>query len=127
MAEIDRAVEAARELLAGVESRYGPLTSRKMFGGAGLYAQGVIFAVIVDGELLLKADPKGAPALAAAFETAGAARWRYAGKLKPVAMPYWFLPDEAADDPEEAAAWAARSIDAALAAGSAGRRGSTPT
>ena len=54
MGAVDEAIEHARELLDGV----GPISARKMFGGAGLYRDGVIFAVIVQGELMLKADPK---------------------------------------------------------------------
>ena len=63
----------------------------------------------------MKADPKTAPDLAAAFEAAGAERWGYEGKRRdePVLMPYWTLPSDAADDPEEACAWAAKSIEAA--------------
>jgi hypothetical protein len=34
----------------------GPLTSRKMFGGVGLYAQGLFFALIDDDTLYLKGD-----------------------------------------------------------------------
>lgn len=118
MADLDSAIAAAKELLEGLEPRFGPISHRKMFGGAGLYAEGRIFGLLVDGELLLKADPKAAPALAADFEAAGAERWTYEGKKKgaPVAMPYWRLPSSAADDPEEACAWAARSIEAARAA-----------
>ena len=115
MADLESAIEAAKELLEGLEDRFGRITHRKMFGGAGLYAEGKIFALIVDGELLLKADPKSAPDLAAAYEEAGAERWTYDGQRSkgPVAMPYWSLPGAAADDPEEACAWAAKSIESA--------------
>ncbi|MEL6979326.1 MAG: TfoX/Sxy family protein [Pseudomonadota bacterium] len=112
MSDLESAIAAAKERLEALEDQVGPITHRKMFGGAGLYARGAIFAVIVEGELMLKADPKTAPDLAKAFEAAGAERWRYAGKSKPVAMPYWRLPEAALDDPEETCAWARRSIAA---------------
>ena len=35
---------------------FGPVTVRKMFGGAGIYHEGLIFALEGDGEILLKAD-----------------------------------------------------------------------
>lgn len=110
-ARLDQAIAHALELLEPLEAAVGPITHRKMFGGAGLYAQGRIFAVLVDGELMLKGDA----ALGAAFEAAGGARWVYDGKSAPTAMPYWRLPAEAADDPSAACDWARRAIDAAAA------------
>ena len=116
MSDLDGAIAAAKELLEGLETRYGRITHKKMFGGAGLYAEGAIFALIVSGELLLKADPKTAPELSEAFAEAGSERWSYDGKGKPVAMPYWSLPSAAVDDPEAACAWAERAIEAARGA-----------
>lgn len=108
-ARLDQAIAHARELLEPLEADLGPITHRKMFGGAGLYAQGRIFAVLVDGELMLKGDA----ALGAAFETAGAERWVYSGESRPVAMPYWRLPLDAADDPDAVCGWARRAVAAA--------------
>jgi DNA transformation protein and related proteins len=34
----------------------GPVTARRMFGGAGLYAQDLFFGIIADDVLYLKAD-----------------------------------------------------------------------
>ena len=45
----------------------GPLTSRRMFGGVGLYAQGLFFALVDDDTLYLKGDE----ALRPDFEAAG--------------------------------------------------------
>lgn len=82
-----------------------------MFGGRGIYRDGLIFALEVGGELLLKADRQSAPEFAAA----GSRQWSYEGKSggKPVAMPYWSIPDEAIDDPEEIAGWAEKAYAAA--------------
>ncbi len=89
----------------------GPVTIRRMFGGKGIYARGVIFALELRGELMLKGDAESGPML----EEAGAVRWRYEGRSgKPVAMPYWTLPDEALDDPEMMAKWARIALDAAI-------------
>lgn len=107
-AALDAAIAEARDRLSGVEANHGPIAARKMFGGAGLYVDGAIFAVIVDGALLLKGDE----ALGAAMEAAGAERWRYAGAAKrsPTAMPYWAPPADVLEDPDIACAWAERSI-----------------
>jgi DNA transformation protein and related proteins len=94
------------EMFAGL----GAVTIRRMFGGKGIYHRGRIFAVDLHGEVLLKADAESAPA----FEAAGARRWVYEGRAgKPVAMPYWSIPDEALDDPEIMAQWAHRAFAAA--------------
>ena len=110
MAATDEKIEHAKELLGGI----GPITARKMFGGAGLYYDGVIFAVIVSGELMIKAERKTAAgkALIEDLESAGAEQWTYEGKKGETGMPYWRLPDSALDDSDEACAWASRSLDA---------------
>ncbi len=52
------------DLFAGL----GEVAIRKMFGGKGIYHNGLIVAVEVRGEVLLKADAVSAPE----FEAAGA-------------------------------------------------------
>ena len=92
-----------RDLFAGI----GPVEVRRMFGGAGVYRGDACFALIVDGAIFMRADA----ALGADYAAAGADQWVYDGhKRGPVAMPYWRLPEAAADDPDEAAAWARRSL-----------------
>lgn len=83
-------------------SSLGAVTVRRMFGGKGIYHRGLILAVEVRGEMLLKADAASAPAFAAA----GARRWTYEGRGgKAVEMPYWSVPESAFDDPDEMARW----------------------
>ncbi len=89
----------------------GPVTIRRMFGGKGIYARGIIFALELRGELMLKGDDDSA----ALLEQAGAKRWRYEGRSgRLVAMPYWTVPDEALDDPDMMAKWARIALDAAI-------------
>ncbi|TPP11260.1 TfoX/Sxy family protein [Rhizobium glycinendophyticum] len=89
----------------------GPVSIRRMFGGKGIYHHGIIFALELRDELMLKGDPESAPLL----EAAGAKRWVYEGKGgKPVAMPYWTVPDEAYDDPDIMAKWARLAFEAAV-------------
>ena len=93
----------------------GPISIRKLFGGKGIYCDGVIVAVVVRGELLLKADEESAPD----FEAAGCKQWTYTGARhgKLIAMPYWSIPDEAFDDPDEMTLWARRAYEAGRRAG----------
>lgn len=90
----------------------GEVSIKRMFGGKGVYHQGRILALEVDGEILLKADTESA----AEFADAGARQWVYEGKTKPVAMPYWSIPETALDDPDELAGWVRLAWAAALRA-----------
>ena len=98
------------DLFAGL----GPVTIKRMFGGKGIYHAGQIIALEVDGEILLKADAQSAPD----FEGAGSSQWHYEGKQagRPVAMPYWTIPDEAIDDPDTFSIWAKKAYEASLRA-----------
>jgi DNA transformation protein and related proteins len=92
-------------------SGLGPVSIRRMFGGKGIYHHGVIFALELRGEMMLKADAESA----AAFEAAGARQWTYPGKTgKPVLMPYWTIPDAALDDPDEMTRWARMAYEAGV-------------
>lgn len=102
-----------RELFAGL----GPIQIKRMFGGAGVYAQGRMFALLADEVIYLKADA----ALKAALEAQGCGPFVWAPTSGPragqsVAMSYWRMPDAALDDPDLAAAWARKALAAALAA-----------
>lgn len=100
--------EALRDLLQD----FGPISIRRMFGGKGIYHQGLIFALVVRDELLFKADEITIPE----FLDAGANQWTYEGRKggDPIAMPYWSVPSEAFDDPEVMTRWARLAYDAAL-------------
>ncbi|KQZ13100.1 MULTISPECIES: TfoX/Sxy family protein [unclassified Mesorhizobium] len=103
--------ERIRELFEGL----GSVSIRRMFGGKGIYHNGVIIAVILRDELMLKGDAE----IAAEYEEAGAKRWVYIGSRhgKEVAMPYWTAPESALDDPDEMAGWARKAYEAGLRSG----------
>lgn len=91
----------------------GEVSIRRMFGGKGIYHNGLIIGVELRGELMLKGDEVSAPQL----EAAGATRWAYEGRSgKLVQMPYWSIPEAAWDDPEEMARWVGLAYQAALRA-----------
>ncbi|MBU4530370.1 MAG: TfoX/Sxy family protein [Hoeflea sp.] len=102
------------ELIREMFDSLGEVTIKRMFGGKGIYHQGKILALEVDGEILLKADAESAPA----FREAGARQWVYEGKARagPVAMPYWSIPETALDEPDELAYWVRLAWEAALRA-----------
>ena len=111
--------ELLRELFAAV----GPIQIRKLFGGQGIYADGLIIALVVHGELMLKVDAQSEPT----FEEAGSRPWTYARPGKSaVRMPYFTTPDEAFDDPDVAARWAELAVEAARRSKSAKKTAPTP-
>lgn len=96
----------AREHFAAL----GPLEIKTMFGAGAIYADGLIWALLDDGTVWLKADDENE----AALRDAGSRQFTYPmkdGRMQ--AMAYWSLPDTAADDPDEAVRWARASIAAA--------------
>lgn len=102
---MDRAV--IEEMFAGL----GEVTVKRMFGGQGIYHGGLIVGIVFEGEVLLKSDAVSAPD----FEAAGARRWVYSGQAdKAVGMPYWSIPDDAYDDPDQMAHWVRLAYAAAL-------------
>ncbi len=61
----------------------GPVAARPMFGGFGIYLDGVMFALIADDTLYLKVDEGTRPD----YEAAGSAPFRPRPKGKPFTMP----------------------------------------
>ena len=93
----------ARELFAGL----GPISVKRMFGGAGLYQGSAMFGLIVDDEIYLKVDDDLRPA----FEAEGSAPFSYETKAgKRGVMSYYQLPPAALDDPDLALGWAERAL-----------------
>jgi len=100
--------EAIKDLLAAL----GTVTVRRLFGGAGIYADGVMIAIAFDGEVYLKADER----TIAAFAAEGAHPFAYATKDGTRALAsYWSLPPRLYDDPAELAEWGRNAQTASLA------------
>ena len=91
-------------------SAFAPVTTRAMFGGHGVYRDGVIIAIVIDEAIYLKVDD----ATRAAFEAAGCAPFVYEAKGKAVPMSYWSTPEAALDSPQDFRPWAQRAWEAAL-------------
>jgi DNA transformation protein len=91
-------------------SDFGPISTRAMFGGHGVYFDGRIIGIVIDEALYLKTDADTRDA----FEAAGCAPFFYDSGGKQVAMSYWSVPDEAMDSPQALLPWARRANEAAL-------------
>ena len=91
-------------------SLLGPVQARALFGGHGIYGRGVMFGLLDDDELFLKADELCRPR----FEAAGCRRWAYVSKGERTETGYFRPPDAAHEDPEAMLPWARLALDAAL-------------
>lgn len=93
---------------------FGPITSRKMFGGHGIYHQGLMFGLVADDELYLKVDQQSM----SHFQASGSTPFEYIKNGKPLRMSYYLAPENIYDDPKQARYWADLAFDAALRAAS---------
>ena len=91
-----------------------------MFGGVGLYANGLFFALIDDDVLYLKGDD----ALRPEFEAACSHAFDPFGEGKP--MAYWAAPAEALDDQDVLLAWSRKALEVAARA-AAGKNKKKPS
>ena len=88
-------------------------TARAMFGGHGLYADGLFFAIVDDDVLYLRVDAQNR----AAFEALDCAPFEYTSKEgRQQAMSYLRAPDEALERPDAMRTWARSSLGAAMRA-----------
>jgi DNA transformation protein len=82
-----------------------------MFAGAGVYRDGVFFALATsDGGIFLKCDAE----IEARFRAAGSSPFIYGRDTRKVTMSYWSLPNEALDDSDALKEWAELAYQAAL-------------
>ncbi|MGK6323042.1 TfoX/Sxy family protein [Sphingomonas sp. DT-51] len=105
-----------RGLVDWVAEAIAPLrvvTHHRMMGGAALYLDGVIFALVTgDGGLWFKADA----ASDAAWDAAGCERFRYARAGRSASINYRRAPEDVHDDADAMREWAMLGV-------AAGRRG----
>ena len=81
-----------------------------MFGGVGIYAQGLFFALIAEDRLYFKVDDATRPA----FERRGMQPFRPFGEDS--AMGYYEVPADVVEDVEQLEGWARKAIDVAAKA-----------
>jgi DNA transformation protein len=87
----------------------GPITARRMFSGAGIYCDGIIFALLLRDTLHFKVDD----ANRAAYEAEGMQPFTYQARGKVVRMEaYWRVPERLLDDPDEMLIWARDALAA---------------
>ena len=73
-----------------------------MFSGSGVFADGLMIALVVDGVIYLKADDSFIPL----FEREGQAPFSYRTGWQAHVNSYWRMPERLYDQPDELAEWA---------------------
>ena len=102
-------VEQIKELL----SPLGSITVRRMFGGGGVYADGIILALVSDDVLHFKIDGTTQKD----FEAEGCGPFTYDTVNGPHALSsYWRAPERLFDEPDEMVAWARKALAVSRAA-----------
>lgn len=100
------------EFVLDVLRAWRPVTARRMFGGHGLYHEGLMFALIAGDQLFLKVDAESRPV----FDSAGLEPFVYEAKGRRVALSYHRAPEAMLDEPDVAREWAERGWQAAVRA-----------
>ena len=90
-------------------SSLGPVKAKRMFGGHGLFLDGIMIALLASDRLFLKADDE----TSGDFAAAGSEPFTYQRGGKAMAMSYWLAPEAAMSDPGAMEPWAARAAAAA--------------
>lgn len=96
--------------VADLFAPFGEVDVRAMFGGGGIYHQGVMMGLIADEQIYLKVDEENRPAFEAAdrppfiFERSDG---------RQIAMSFYLAPDDIFDDPDALISWAAGAFAAA--------------
>ncbi|WQH01965.1 TfoX/Sxy family protein [Rhodopseudomonas palustris] len=99
-----------RDYLADLFAPFGPVTIRRMFSGFGISADGITFALVIQGTLYLRADA----ATISKYQEEGSKPFAYTTRLRTVTVAsYWRLPDRLLDEPDELAQWSREALAAA--------------
>ena len=104
--------------LTEIFQEFGPVRSRRMFGGYGIYCDDLMFGLVADDVLFLKADAQSEQL----FTELGLSPFEYVKNGKAMKMSYYMAPEEIFDDPEVAATWARHAFEAALRSKKKGRK-----
>jgi DNA transformation protein and related proteins len=99
------------KFLRDLFAQFRPVTIRRMFSGAGLFAEGVMFGLVVRDVIYFKVDETSI----ANFEREGSQAFTYTrgkntGRASSATLAYWRLPERLYDDPDELAVWAGRAL-----------------
>jgi DNA transformation protein len=97
--------EGYREYVIERLERVGQVTARNMFGGVGIYFEGLLCALIAEDVLYFKVDD----ANRLDYEATGMGPFRSGGQT----MQFYEVPEEVLDDDEKLRLWTGKALDVA--------------
>ena len=106
MQESPEFIDYLMELLAP----FGNVRARRMFGGYGIFKDELMFGLVADETLYLKADDENK----ANFEARGLERFVYYKKGKPMQLSYYEAPQCALENSTDMLSWAENAYTAAI-------------
>jgi len=108
------------EFLIEQMAGFGAVSARRMFGAAGLYRDGIMFAIVADDVLYFRVDE----ATRGDFEAEGLTSFSYETKGgRKAVMSYMRAPERCMEDTDEMAEWCRKAYEAALRAKRQPKRG----
>lgn len=100
------------DYILDILSPLGNIKARKMFGGYGIYKDGVFFALIIEDVLYFKVGDANRPI----YEASHSKPFSYIRPDgKSVAMSYWEVPDDVLENHHKLAQWVEESVAVARA------------
>lgn len=101
--------EEFKDFVVDQLEQLGWVTVKKMFGGAGIYYEGLIFGLLADDVLYFKVDASNKPD----YEQFGMEPFRPFAD-KPTVMPYYEVPVEILENKERLFEWARKALSVSL-------------
>lgn len=89
-----------------------------MFGGYGIYKDGIIAGIIIQDELYFKADPESAKD----YDALGSKPFTYDANGKTIKMSYWQVPPDIMENDKVLGAWLEHAWQISLKAKSQKKR-----
>lgn len=87
---------------------WAEVRAKRMFGGAGLYREGKMFALVANDVLYFRAGEMNRHD----YQNAGSQPFQ-PSQGKKILMPYYEVPGHVLEDPEELARWAEKALSVA--------------
>ncbi len=100
------------DFVIGQMAGLGQISARAMFGGHGLYCDGLFIAIVADDTLYFKADVQSQPH----YEAKGLKRFQFQARGKTVQLMYFEAPTEVYDEARLMAEWGQLALGAAVRA-----------